>query len=80
MLRPFQKTLRRDGTEVAYSLSDFEVPELDDDDGELDANADDDGDGEGSDEDVDILAEMSEEERELALGQMQAVKETISKV
>ncbi|KAJ6525555.1 hypothetical protein DFH09DRAFT_936571, partial [Mycena vulgaris] len=29
---------------------------------------------------VDILAEMSEEERELALGQMQAVKETISKL
>ncbi|KAK7017583.1 ribonuclease H-like domain-containing protein, partial [Favolaschia claudopus] len=75
LLRPFQKTVRRDGTEVSYSLADFEVPELEDE--ELD------GEGEtadDSDDEEDILVTMSEEERELALGQMEAVREVISKL
>jgi hypothetical protein len=67
LLRPFQKTLKRDGTEVTYSLDDFEEPDLEDDDDNLG-------------EEVDILVQMTVEERELALEQMKAMREPISKV
>jgi hypothetical protein len=73
LLRPFQKTVRRDGSEVMYSLADFEAPELEDEDREGEEE-DDEGD------EINIFVEMSEEEQQLALQQMAAVRETISKV
>ncbi|KAJ6570418.1 hypothetical protein B0H10DRAFT_1840059, partial [Mycena sp. CBHHK59/15] len=73
LLRPFQKTVRRDGSEVMYSLADFEAPELEDEDREGDEEDD-------KADDIDIFVEMSEEEQQLALQQMAAVQETISKV
>jgi hypothetical protein len=76
LLRPFQKTLKRDGTEVTYSLDDFEEPDLEDETAVVEDGDDDDNLG----EEVDILVQMTVEERELALEQMKAVRETISKV
>jgi hypothetical protein len=74
LLRPFQTTTRRDGTTASLDIDDFDLPELVSVD-ELDGDA---GTEELDGEDGNVP--MSDEERELALAQMDAVKTCLSKV
>ncbi|KAJ7598263.1 hypothetical protein C8J56DRAFT_769503, partial [Mycena floridula] len=81
LLHPFQRPVRKDGSEIVLDVTDFDIPELEDvsdDDEALLGGLDDDKDDE--DQGFDELELISETERTMALGEMDVVKETINKV
>jgi len=73
LLRPFQIITRRDGSTASLDLDDFDLPDL-----ESVSHDSDDEENDSDDEDEEIP--MTEEEQEIAFGQMEAVKTCLSKV